>query len=276
MGLYTTELRAICEYYAGLSNSVGYKQIPEIINDSFKMIFDFDFPIFDESYRDMLEKKIIYHFYTREICEETLGLWKLRLRNKMNEIMPYYNQLYKSELIKFNPLYDTDITTNRNVVNQGKEKTDNGTNATDVNQKDITRDTSGTNDGTQNDVNTASRGNTDLFSDTPQNGLTDVIDGNYLTNARVVNEQNKTQGNTSVNNTYSDAENVKENNKNIKSSTSTGSKSTDNMESYSEQVLGNRGGQAFSDLLTKFRNTFLNIDMLVIDELSELFFGLWG
>ena len=50
------------------------------------MIFDFDFPIFDEDYKIPLEKKILRHYYLREIGFETLGVWKLKLNDKLNEI----------------------------------------------------------------------------------------------------------------------------------------------------------------------------------------------
>ena len=89
MAKYTTEVRSICENYAGLTESVGYDQIDDVIRNSRTKIFDFSYPIFDEAYRPVLETKILLHNYTREICEETVGLWKLRLKAKMNEIMPF-------------------------------------------------------------------------------------------------------------------------------------------------------------------------------------------
>lgn len=116
MSKYTTEVRYICEKYAGLDESVGYLSIGDVISRAREVVFDFDYPIFDENYRSVLETKILKHFYTREIGEETVGLWKLRLDARMNEIMPYYNQRYESELIKFNPLYDTQVATSRNDV----------------------------------------------------------------------------------------------------------------------------------------------------------------
>ena len=92
-------------------------------------VFDFDFPIFDESYRNVLENKILKHYYTREIGAETVGLWKHWLCTRLNEIMPYYNQLYNSTLLEFNPFYDVDLATN-------SQRVDNGDN-----QKSGTRDT---------------------------------------------------------------------------------------------------------------------------------------
>ena len=111
MSRYTTEVRFICENAAGYDESKGFNDIDEILTVAAPKVFNFDWPIFDENYRLPLEKKILRHNYTREICEETVGLWKLRLQDTLCNIMPYYNKLYESELLKFNPLYDVDMTT---------------------------------------------------------------------------------------------------------------------------------------------------------------------
>lgn len=143
MSKYTTEVRFLCETEAGLTESQGFNSIDSILQEAAPKIFNFDFPIFDENYRLPLEIKILRYYYTREICEETVGLWKLRLQNKLNLIMPYYNQLYESELIKFNPMYDTDLTTDHERTNQQDEATENtgsetGNVTTNYNETDIT------------------------------------------------------------------------------------------------------------------------------------------
>ena len=97
MSNYTTEVRYICEAKAGLTESAGQNSVNEIIAASLSSIFNFNFPIFDEQYRSVLETKILKHYYTREIAFESVGLWQLKLDTKLNEIMPYYNQLYESE-----------------------------------------------------------------------------------------------------------------------------------------------------------------------------------
>lgn len=117
MSNFTTEVRFICETEAGELESKGFNSIDEILSKSVEKIFNFNYPIFDENYRIPLETKILKYYYTREICDETVALWKLRLCNRLNLIMPYYNQLYESELIKFNPLYDVDVTTKHTRTN---------------------------------------------------------------------------------------------------------------------------------------------------------------
>ena len=62
------------------------------------------YPIFSEQHRTELNRKIIEHFWYREIGQETPDRFNVMLGRTMNEIMPYYNQLYMSELIKFDPI----------------------------------------------------------------------------------------------------------------------------------------------------------------------------
>ena len=111
MSKYTTEVRFLCESLTGHTESVGFNDTDAIITAAAPIIFSFDFPIFDTNYKLPLERKILRHYYTREISEETYGLWKLRLEDRLNVIMPYYNQLYQSALLSFNPFYDVDLTT---------------------------------------------------------------------------------------------------------------------------------------------------------------------
>lgn len=209
MSKYTTELRFILEEAAGYDASQGYATIPEIIEKARPKIFDFDFPIFDENYRVPLETKILKHFYTREIGAETVALWKFWLDTRLNEIMPFYNQLYKSELIKFNPLYDTDITTdhrsdfssqtdgesNGEILRKGsgakdrteKETTDIDKTGETSNTQDTTDTLTGTESGSGSSSTTGSAQNhTDAwkyYSDTPQGGVNGLESLTYLTNA---------------------------------------------------------------------------------------------
>ena len=205
MSKYTTEVRFICESYAENTESSGFDDIDSIIEDAAPLVFSFDFPIFDETYRLPLEIKILRNFYTREICEETVGLWKLRLSQKLNEIMPYYNKLYLSETINFNPLYDVDYTIEKDGSLTGTENSTGHFSSNSVGQDTLTHDT--TNETTYNSDDTLQHGKTttktldgkekntetrsltefNQYSDTPQGGLTGIIhDGTlaYLTDVR--------------------------------------------------------------------------------------------
>lgn len=239
MSKYTTEVRFICEHYAGLDESEGYNNISDIINKSRDKIFDFDYPIFDESYRSVLETKILKHFYLREICTETVGIWKHFLNTRMNEIMPYYNKLYNSELIEFNPLYDVDLT-----IDHSRDLKATGTEEISNEYEENVDD-----DNTSNGW--------DLYSDTPQGGLVGVTSEEYLTNARHLTNTDERDSNRTGNSNNERTRNLRD------------------LEDYLEHIRGKRGGTSNSKLLQEFRETFLNIDMLIINDLRDLFFNLW-
>lgn len=255
MSKYTTEVRFICESYAGLVDSADYASVDEVLDKAAPKVFSFNFPMFDEAYRATLEKKILKHYYTREISFETVGLWKLKLDTKMNEIMPYYNQLYKSTTLEFNPLYDFEITRTHEL-----KKNETGNNTSEVSSTGTTTDNG---NSTQTDNNTAKR--TNAYSDTPQGGLTNVENGTYLTTGEVDKTQvENTTGITSENTRTSNAESDSKANSKI-----------DTTEEYLEKVGGKQGSGSYAKLLEEYRKTFLNIDMQVIEELSDLFMGLW-
>lgn len=215
MSKYTTEVRYICEVAAGLSESADGASVDYILNKAAPVIFNFDWDIFDESYRLPLEVKILRHFYTREIGEETVGLWKLRLQDKLTLVMPKYNQLYESARLEFNPFYDTEYTR------------------------------SGTNSGSGQTNAQSNSDTTNMHSDTPQNGLTSVLDGEYLTDADVT------------------------------SATSNSGQSSQNHGAFEETIAGKMGGSSYSRLLTEYRQSFINIDAMLMNELNDLFMGLW-
>lgn len=68
------------------------------------------YPIFDEDYRPILNNKIVEHYAFREIGLETPALFARFMARKMGEIMIYYNQLYKSELLPIQALTRLDYT----------------------------------------------------------------------------------------------------------------------------------------------------------------------
>lgn len=71
-----------------------------------------NYPIFSESHRNVLNRKIIDHYYFREIGLETADRFSFFLKRKMNEIMPYYNEMYMSTLIAYDPLATEYFTEN--------------------------------------------------------------------------------------------------------------------------------------------------------------------
>lgn len=175
MSNYTISLQRIAESLTGQSEPAGFNKIDEIINQSAPLIFDFNYPFYNDSAEDKLEfeKQFILHYYTREIGVETFGWWKVRLKSKLFDVMPKYKQLYDIEQKKYN-IYDT----------VSMEKTITSAN-----------NTTGTGSNTQKSEN--SRQTDDLYSDTPQGGLENVKAGKYLSEYRYLDDN----GASTVNNT---------------------------------------------------------------------------
>lgn len=287
MSKYTTEVRFICESKSGIDNSVGCDDVDEVLSNSWDKIFTTKAEIFDENYRSVICKKILKHYYLREICSETVGVWKLWLNTRLEEILPYYNQLYKSALLEFNPLYDVNITRTHNRTID-ENKTENGTTtetSTDKNTSSGARDntTSGsnTNSSTGSTTDSDSSSSKDLYSDTPQGAVTGVENETYLTNARkITNTDNGTSESSNSGSTeYSDTGTVKYSDTNEKTNTKNGNNSNtgtiNNTEEYLETVSGKQGSSSYSNMIKEYRDTFLNIDKMFIAEFDDLFFGLW-
>lgn len=321
MSKYTTEVRFICENKAGLTESKGASNVDTILNDSWNKIFTTQCTFFDPAYRAVLCKKILKHYYLREIGSETVGIWLLWMNTKLEEIMPYYNQLYASALLQFDPFKDTDYQRTHEGENTGSRNTDttanssvskSGNNAhntadTAENHATATSNTNTTDSGTitdskdaYSDSTAASSGNKgDRYSDTPQGTIsnTDITGDAYLTNVRLINDDTSgvshdeslennmqtralqgTNSTTSTDNNLQTATKTEAGNfSETDSQTSANSteEQTLNTDAYIEHVFGKMAATPYSDLLQKFRETFLNIDMLVIEEFNELFIQLW-
>lgn len=180
------------------------------------------YPIYNETHREALNQKILNHYYENEIGFETANLFKFYLNNKMNEIMPYYNELYrKQEIMLLNAMDNVDLYEESNRKNQ-------------------------------NTIGTTSNSSTDnknLFQDTPQGKInlsaleTDTWATNFTRNMSSVSDSSNSNGN--------------------------------NNEDYTRHVHGNNGKKYGVELFEDIKNNILNIDMMIINELEDLFMGIY-
>lgn len=388
MAIYTTELRSILEQnvYNTLPKDLSLEEKIEqienmppdqIINIGNNALFDFDYPLYDDNYKSVLQNKISRHYYMREIGFETAALFKLRLNDKLNMIMPYYNQLYNSAALEINPLYNSDITTQHQGTGTEIGKTDTTSKSNDDLQKNYQSTTQNDNTLTNNlqsettgsstDNNTKSGNSSDTthttdaideggsdkkyiggkrttstdtnntnsnsFSNTPQGSIANINNNTYLTDYRRITDN----GSQTVTESYGDytplssenqwgsgnyleanyhnaenqhtidstlskefSENVEatasntsttkdtgtatnndtttvqgsENNINQNNSSSNVQNDIKTTDQYLQHIIG-YSGTSTSKLLMEYRDTFLNIDKLIIDELQDLFMGVW-
>lgn len=302
MSVYTMELRVAMEALTGATEKEEYSGVDELISNARPLIFDFDYPIFDTSYKSILESKILKYYYFHEICDVPLARWKLMLDNKMNEIMPYYNQLYSSEKLTITPLInesrERSYTKDTSSTSEGQSTMQNSETSTGHTETDET--TSGNDEQTENTQGSGTRtGETTsnreetrngqaLTSDTPQGTITDVDDNGYLsgvqrTSESIADEQTvntsentgdtsqSTRTGTTSGTTHSETDTTITNGR---TGTDTSTAKINTLDDYLEKTSGITGVSQ-SQLLTEYRNTFLNIDQMVLRELRPLFFLLY-
>ena len=84
-------------------------ELREIVKnrDIFKSI---NYELYNNDYKPIFEEKFIKRYYFREIGCETVGRFLIYLEATLNEIMPYYTQLYKTTTYKYDPLLNYDLT----------------------------------------------------------------------------------------------------------------------------------------------------------------------
>ena len=206
------------------------------------------YPIFDEDYRDVLNDKIIKHFWFREIGLETPELFKRFLNRKMSEIMPFYNQVYESTLKQFDPFE------NYRLESTGVEESDRGL----------------TTDSHAHEQNSANSENaTNATSESKSRAMVSQFPQMQLAG----NEDYASNGTDSQSNSVSDTTVRADTNAFVNRNDQYRS-DEDRLSKYMNEARG-LTGILTSQALLQFRNTFLNVDMMVIEELNELFMGLY-
>lgn len=227
-------------------NNIIPSKYTAVIYNLRKQGFDFglkDYPIFDESHREILNKKLLDHYNFEEIGLETPQLFKIYLNTTMNEIMPYYNERYKS-IIEFN------------------EKLLNNLNVKEIFERESQSSTSG-NTSSESNTTTSSKANStanqkSIFNNTPQGQILKnaIDDQNYATTLT----QTKDDGTSDSSATGSDT------------SSSTNNASGTGTENYTRTQLGNTGLTIFN-ILDEFRKSIINVDMEIIEDskIQDLF-----
>lgn len=185
------------------------------------------YQIFDPTYRDTLNGKIVDHYWNREIGLETIDMFQLAMRRRMNEIMPAYNKLYETLKIEFDPLSTIDMHT--------------------VSVQDTLQNT--TNAATNVSTTAANSGSRTVSSETPQTMLSG--DGDYATAAADAQSESTGSGNVEENSTSA----------------------VDANANGKTDITGYQG--LASDLIIRYRESIINVDRMVINELSDLFMLVW-
>lgn len=208
------------------------------------------YPIYREEHRAELNEKIVRHYALREIGQETAQQFVFYLGMTMAEIMPYFNERYRTLDMQYNPLDSMDMTTDSE---SGSESQSSG-------KASSTQDSvSSSNGRSDNSSTTTSRS---FDSDVPQTGVV----GDF---ARYASHANESQADSSG--TASSSQDS--------TSHSTAQSDTE----YQRDSSNARGrshvtgrSQSAMSLIREYRDAVINVDMEIVRSLEPCFMQVWG
>ena len=240
--------------------------------------------------RELLNQKILDHYKYREIGFETVGRFLDELRITMNEIMPYYNEMFKTVEI----MGDLDnIFNNVDIVETFEEERTN----TSSNEGTATNETSSTGKETvkrsgesETDISksdessangTVEKSNDKRVSDTPQNNVNDL--NNYLTEhekndgSETVTSANETNSNESAFTETSESATTNTENESEGRATTQGTSESAGTVKHTMTRKGNYGVNTYAHDMKKYREIVIDVvDKIVRDRrLNELFMLVW-
>lgn len=222
-------------------------------DNNFKM-FDFDYSFYtdNEIIKSNFENKFLDTYMFHELGQETVMRFKHYLKTKLNNIMPYYKQLYETELrckdIDFMLNKDLTETFERTNTTDKQGQTDNNS-STDITSQDVS-----------NLTNTTNENNKESYI---EQGLASISVDDKLTG--VTNTSNNIEQNNTSNTTGS----------NVSQGTSRTIESVSDKEITKLISQGNIGVTSSAELLDKWRKVIINIDNLIIEECSSLFMQIY-
>lgn len=217
-------------------------ELGRLLQTNFKL-FDFDYSFDDAAYKTQIEKNVIDFYYDYEIGQETPDMFKRKFIARWQRIMPYYNKLYNTTLLSYNPLTNYSMTEALEQLATSSSTTDSTANTT--------ADSTGTTAGNSYS-NTDSTGKN---SDYPQQP---IAGGDYLSGENANNSITSVDnGSTSTTNT-TDASTGKV--------TGSGTTNTE----YTKTIEGITGG-SYPELIEKHRAVLLRINDMIIEELKNCF-----
>lgn len=149
-------------------------ELNQLVNALDFNLFDFDYNLYDNELKSAFEKKFIDHFYFYEIGLTPIARFKKALQIKLNDIFPYYKQLYQTELRSA----DIDFMLNKDL------------------KEEYTRQLTGNSSVNQSSSSTSNDTSLNINNDTPQNKIDDL--DQFMTSASK-NTDNSTMSSNGTN-----------------------------------------------------------------------------
>lgn len=205
MSKYTIELRKVCDLYGRDSVEGWFKDYnisDYLTQEEIEVIKKRD-----TWNKDKLAKKIVDHYYMREIGFETIGLFKHYVKVKLNELMEEKLPLIYSSSIYYDPLVNVDYTEtySRQVNDKGESSSTSKSNASGIT----------------------------INSDTPQGQISkdEILKGKYASNTQGGESDNVTNDSANTN-----TQSVEKSSKNIKGNSGVSATAQKMIEQYRNNI----------------------------------------
>lgn len=252
------------------------------IASTWNSVLDFTAPSTVGMTNEQVASAILKHYWMREIGMETVALWKHKLTTRLEEILPKYVKMFEDIASAGNLLQGVDYTETGNATRTGSENenrtgkvTENGTIKNDITDSNSSTSTT---TGTNTESRDSNVDATNQFSDTPQDGLSDVQQGRYLTSANVdtsventdisQNSNTKTDGSQTLTRDSDTTSN------NVKDSTENSVKTTEDASNNTIRRSGYQGNKV--EDVWQYSQKAVSVYQMIIRDVADCFMGILG
>ena len=239
--------------------------IHEMMNNPMTPVFPDSYPFYTDNPDDKkaFEELFVMHFLTREIGFETPWLFNQKLKAKLYEIMPYYEQLYQTEwknvrtaeamMTSKNLTETTEHTQEVSGNNQTTSETESTSSVNDTSSSSVTQSTTSTNNGKVSNI-------ADGVSQTS------LSDG-YLTGASQTTQNDNGESSSQSNNVQTATGTTGQ--------TVSGTSGQTLTETTTFTSKGDVGIQTPAYAITEWRKVIININQLILNECEDLFMKIY-
>lgn len=276
MANYTIELNKVVESLVQQKTGktkYEFNSHDEMIDIACTMIFD-NYELFDESKRVELNRKIIKHYFFRELIVVPYQKWRFFINEDLQRIMPYYNELYKIVAKDYDLLENLNYTETLDRDLSGTQLHENKRNVIETedggeNRNRNVSDKISTDQSSDNDVTRKSKS---VFQDTPYTQLGQSDYATDMTDENVTDSEKAKQVGKQIQDT------ILSDNTTLNKSTETlvdseNNSSTINKEDYTKTFKGKNSAISYAQLLLDAKRAIQNVDDEIIHALESNFSG---
>lgn len=238
-------------------------------------LFDFDYQMDDPQFKSEIEEAVTEFYWDYEIGQETPDMFKRKFIARWKRIIGYYNELYNTTLLAYDPLMNysisealDELSNTSNTQDTTANTNSNGT--TNINGT-LSVDQTTSNDNTRTDNTQQDTDSNEMMSDYPQQP---IAGGDFLNGERDTTSSTTNTGTVNDNGTSTVTGTDTTDSTTTSGDTSdTTANVTDNGSvdrSYTKTIEG-LTGTSYQELIQKERQNIMRLTGSIINEMKPCF-----